>query len=355
MSGAVSFPELSLRRRPALFDALLAHPFEQDVVEARFGDRRGWVVIDPVHARDLLRRRDLTKGRSARSRGAVGGYPSLDGAAFHRARSDVVVALSRAASDSTAMAASLAVTIGSSPPPLAQAPAAFTRWMLHDLAGGDSSAVELNLLTSGIAAASSDAESAQAGTSLGRETHDDRAALVSALSALVAEADTAFLSSLRASGWSADRIVEELIVLALAGWESTAAAVTTALALGLGTRPGETEVSELLRLYPPSWLIVRELTGDEPFGSAGDLLVVSPWLTHRSAAWREPLRFDPERTDAVAPLPFGSGPRRCPADLYARRQISVALGAFGGGQPRPARPALIGRRSAALIPNEETT
>lgn len=355
MSGAVSFPELSLGRRPALFDALLAHHFEQDVVEARFGDRRGWVVIDPTYARDLLRRRDLAKGRSARSRGAVGGYPSLDGAAFHRGRRDVVVALSRASTDPTAMAASLAATIGSSPPPRSQAPAAFTRWMLHDLAGGDSTALELGLLTNGIAAAFADAEAAQAGTPWGRGAEGDRAALVSALTVRVTDADTAFLSSLRARGWSTDLIVEELVVLALAGWESTAAAVTTGLALGLGTDTGETEISELLRLYPPSWLIVRELTGEEPWGSAGDLVVVSPWLTHRSAAWHEPLRFDPQRTDAVASLPFGSGPRRCPADLYARKQISVALGAFGGGETRPARPALIGSRSAALIPDQETT
>lgn len=355
MSGVASFPELSLRRRPALFRELLAHPFEQDVVAARFGDRPGWVVIDPAGARTLLRRRDVAKGRSAGSRGAVGGYPSLDGAAFHRGRSDVVVALSRASADQTAMAASLAATVGSSPPPRAQAPAAFTRWMLHDLAGGDGTAVGLDLLTTGIAAASADAETAQAGTQRGRGADDDRAALVSALTARAVDADTAFLSSLRASGWSTDRIVKELVVLALAGWESTAAAVTTALALGLGTDPGEAEISELLRLYPPSWLIVRELTGEEPWGSAGDLAVVSPWLTHRSAAWHEPLRFDPDRTDAVAPLPFGSGPRRCPADLYARKQISVALGAFGGGEPHPASPALIGRRSAALIPNQETT
>lgn len=355
MSRAVSFPELSLDRRSALFDALLAHPFEQDVVEARFGDRRGWVVIDPTYARYLLRRRNLAKGRSAGSRGAVGGYPSLDGAAFNRGRRDVVVALSRASTEPAVMAASLAATMGSSPPTRAQSPAAFTRWMLHDLAGGGSTALEFGLLTDGIAAASADAETAQAGKSWGQRLGVDRAALVSALTARVADADTAFVSSLRGSGWSTERIVEELVVLALAGWESTAAAVTTALALGLGTNSDEADISELLRLYPPSWLIVRELTGEEPWGSAGDLAVISPWLTHRCSAWREPQRFKPQRADAAAPLPFGSGPRRCPADTYARTQILVALSAFGGGQPRPGRPALIGRRAATLIPNQETT
>lgn len=355
MSDVATFPELTLRQRPALFNALLAYPFEHDVVEARFGRRQGWVVIDPTKARSLLRRRDVVKGRSARSRNAIGGYPSLNGSAFYRGRSDVVVALSRAAADRTAMAASLAATIGSGAPPRDEAPAAFTRWMLHDLAGGDTTALDLGVLMAGVAAATADAETAQTGVSRGRGVNDDRAVLMASLTRRVADADTAFLSSLRASGWATGRIVEELIVLALAGWESTAAAVTTALALGFGTDPDEAKIVELLRLYPPSWLIVRELTGNESWGSVGDLAVVSPWLTHRSTAWHEPLRFDPERMDSVAPLPFGSGPRRCPADLYARTQISVALSAFGGGEPYAARPALIGRRSATLIPNLETT
>ena len=354
MSGVISFPELGLRQRPELFDALIAHSFERDLVEASFGDRRGWIIIDPASARDLLRRR-LPKGRSTASRKAAGGYPSLSGAEFHRGRRDVVVALAHAASDTKSMATSLAASIGPVPPPREDAPAVYTRWMLHDLAGGGSELLDLDVLIDGVEAAVTDAEAAQDGNSAPRDTDISRSVLIRALAERVDDAGTAFLATMRELGWSTPAIVEELIGLALAGWESTAAAVTTARTLGLSESPTAAEVAELLRLYPPSWLIVRQLTGDEPFGASGELAVVSPWLSHRSPAWRDAHRFDPARTDAAAALPFGAGPRRCPADSYARTQIAVALGAFGGAEPRPARPALIGRRSAALIPDPETT
>lgn len=323
------------------------------MVEARFGERSGWVIIDPGTARDLLRRRALPKGRSADSRKAVGGYPALSNAEFRRNRSEVVVALARAAADTASMAATLAATIGSTPPSRDAAPAAFTRWMLHHLAGSDPPALEGDLLLAGIAEMASSAEAAQAGITPKDEANKARDALTIRLAERIDTADTAFLTELRERGWSNSKIVEELLGLALAGWESTAAAVSTALALGFSDSPTKAEISELLRLYPPSWLIVRELTGDEAWGQAGELAVVSPWLTHRSAAWHDAHRFDAARTDDVPALPFGAGPHRCPADLYARTQIAVALREFGGGDPRSSQPALIGKRSAALIPDPE--
>ncbi|WP_165766943.1 cytochrome P450 [Plantibacter elymi (nom. nud.)] len=225
--------------------------------------------------------------------------------------------------------------------------------MLHDLAGGDSAPVDLHVLTAGINAATAAVEAVQAGRPAGSEGHEARTHLASELAQRVEKEDARFVQSLREKGWSTPRIVQELVGLALAGWESTAAAVTSALALGMSATPSAADISELLRLYPPSWLIVRELAGDEPWGLAGELAVVSPWLTHRSLAWRDPKLFDPHRADVVAALPFGGGPRRCPADLYARKQILVALGAFGGGVPQRAHPALVGRRSAALVPFPE--
>lgn len=351
MSRVPSFPELNLSRRPALFDALIAHAFTDDVIEARFGSRTGWVVIDPAMARVLLRRRDVPKGRSAVSRSAVGGYPARTGTNFHRRRSEVVLALTCTAADPTAMASSLAATIGLTPPLRPEAPAAFTRWMLHDLTGGESAPVDASVLAEGIAAAEAMAEGAQAGSPPLHEPRSARAALARVLTEHVDAAHSPFLDELRERAWSTHEIVEELISLSLAGWESTAAAVTTALTIGLPARPRTTDVDELLRLYPPSWLIVRTMTGDEAWGSAGDLAVVSPWISHRSPAWREPERFDPTRTDGPAPFPFGAGPRRCPADLYARTQIAVAVGAFGGRAAGPGRPALLGHRSATLIPD----
>ena len=312
MAGILCFPELSLRHRPELFEALVSHPFEDALVEARFGHRRGWVVLDPLTARGLLLRRDVPKGRSAASREVVGGYPSLTGADFYHARSEVMVALARASTDTAAMSSSLKETIGAVSPLRRVAPAAYTRWMLHDLAGGKSTPIDLEILTEGVTAVTTDVEAAQAGEPSASGVARARDALICGLTERIDNENTVFLAELRSRGWSTSRIVNELIGLAVAGWESTAAAVGTAQALGMGSSPTSAEVSELLRLYPPSWLIVRQLTGDELWGAAGDLALVSPWLTHRSPVWRDAARFDPERTDSVAAFPFGVGSRRCP-------------------------------------------
>lgn len=352
-SGIAYFPELSLRHRPELFTALVTYPFEGSVVQAQFGSRRGWIIIDPVVARDLLLRRSVPKARSSASRGAVGGYPSLSGAEFHRARSEVMVALARASADTTAMAMSLASTIGVVAPHRLNAPAEFTRWMLHDLAGGSNTPIDREVLIKGIAAVTANVEKIQADGYAESDFFGASLALSHELTQRVDSADTAFLTELRKRRWSTPRIVEELIGLALAGWESTAAAVGSALALGMGAAPTSAEITELLRLYPPSWLIVRQLRGDEPWGAPGDLALVSPWLTHRSTAWCDATDFNPERTDSVATFPFGVGPRRCPADRYAHMQIIVALAAFGGGAPCSAYPALIGCRSASFVPVTE--
>lgn len=351
MSQVPSFPELNLGRRPALFDALLSHAFTGEVVEATFGSRTGWVVVDPIMARVLLRRRDVSKGRSAVSRSTTGGYPARTGADFHRRRSEVVLALARAA-DPSVMASSFAATIGAKPPPRAEAPAAFTRWMLHDLIGPATAPVDATGLAEGITAVEAAAEEAQAGSPPSPELQTARAALARVLTERVDAAHSLFIGELRERGWSTHEIVEELIGLSLAGWESTAAAVTTALTIGLPARPNAADIDELLRLYSPSWLIVRTMTGDEAWGSSGDLAVVSPWISHRSPAWREPERFEPARTDDPAPFPFGAGPRRCPADSYARTQIAVAVAAFGGREAVSGRPVLLGHRSAALIPDD---
>ena len=351
MSGVPSFPELNLSQRPELFNALLSHPFESDVVEARFGGRTGWVILDPTRARKLLRRHDLPKSRSAVSREEVGGYAAREAASFHRGRSAVVLGLARSAYDVNALASSLVATIGTVPPDRSKAPAAFTQWMLHDLLGGEP--VDLTTLKQGVTAMEALAESAQTGSPHPYGVTDARAALATTLAERVVEARSPFLDVLRGRGWAILEIVDELLNLVIAGWESTAAAVSTALTVGLPTHTRAADIAELLRLYPPSWLIARTMTGSEPWGAAGDLAVISPWLSHRTSAWRDSERFDPERTNNIAAFPFGVGPRRCPADLYARTQVAVALSVFGGGKPVRGRPALIGHRSATLIPDME--
>ena len=87
-------------------------------------------------------------------------------------------------------------------------------------------------------------------------------------------------------------------------------------------------LDEVLRLYPPAWLVTRRSLAPDSLGGVeipGDALVVmSPWLVHRhAAAWPDPERFDPSRfldADGVrrrdvaamaAYIPFGAGPRLC--------------------------------------------
>ena len=85
---------------------------------------------------------------------------------------------------------------------------------------------------------------------------------------------------------------------------------------------------EVLRLYPPAWLITRRALADDELAGvavpAGALVIISPWIVHRDpGAWPEPERFAPSRfLDAdgsrrrdvpatPAYLPFGAGPRLC--------------------------------------------
>src|SRR4051794_41369367 len=85
----------------------------------------------------------------------------------------------------------------------------------------------------------------------------------------------------------------------LAGWGSTAAAVLSSLSLGVAERLGEEFVlDEVIRLYPPSFMIARTIAHSsegQPF-RPGDLVLISPWLIHRNPrGWSDPLRFDVSR------------------------------------------------------------
>jgi cytochrome P450 len=227
-----------------------------------------------------------------------------------------------------------------------------TTWMLDHLLGPGASPLDSKAVADGVDACERIAEAAQAGVDPSSRDSARRRALHGELALRISTSSSPFLSELRTRGRADDELADELIGLALAGWESTAAVVTSAVTLGLPRQATDAQIAELLRLYPPSWLIVRSLSGDEPWGSAGDLVVVSPWITHRSRAWDDAQRFEPSRPeDEPAPIPFGAGPRRCPADLYARTQLRVALQLWGGAAPQSGTPALIGHRSASLLPN----
>ena len=161
------------------------------------------------------------------------------------------------------------------------------------------------------------------------------------------------IASGSAGGASRERMRDELITLLLAGHETTASTLGWAFHLidehpevaerlhaeavdVLGDRLPEHEdlrkltytvavVEEVMRLYPPVWLLPRIAQADDEIGGyhvpAGSDVVVVPYTLHRHPEfWTDPERFDPGRFDAANPagrppryayIPFGAGPRFC--------------------------------------------
>jgi cytochrome P450 len=161
------------------------------------------------------------------------------------------------------------------------------------------------------------------------------------------------IASGSAEGASRERMRDELITLLLAGHETTASTLGWAFHLidehpevaerlhteaveVLGDRLPEHEdlrkltftvavVEEVMRLYPPVWLLPRIAQADDEIGGyhvpAGSDVVVVPYTLHRHPEfWTDPERFDPGRFDAANPagrppryayIPFGAGPRFC--------------------------------------------
>ncbi|MFC4146087.1 cytochrome P450 [Micromonospora mangrovi] len=149
------------------------------------------------------------------------------------------------------------------------------------------------------------------------------------------------------------RIRDELVTLLLAGHETTASTLSwtlhmldehpqvwerlhaeatsvlggsgpvTADALH-GLRYTTMVIEEVMRLYPPVWLLPRAAIGPDVVGGfpvpAGADVLVCPYTLHRHPAfWDDPERFDPERFDPDRPtdrpryayVPFGAGQRFC--------------------------------------------
>ncbi|MEU4805555.1 cytochrome P450 [Actinosynnema sp. NPDC023587] len=148
------------------------------------------------------------------------------------------------------------------------------------------------------------------------------------------------------------RLHDELVTLMLAGHETTASTLGWAFHLldrhpevrervraearaVLGDRAPVFEdlhalrytamvVDEVVRLYPPVWILPRAAQADDEVGGwfvpAGADVLICPYTLHRHPAfWDRPDRFDPERFGPAAThdrpryayLPFGAGPRFC--------------------------------------------
>jgi cytochrome P450 len=167
-----------------------------------------------------------------------------------------------------------------------------------------------------------------------------------------------------------DALRDEAATIFMAGHETTAAALSWAwymLAKApwaeaavhaevekvLGDRPPTLEdvprldycravIEETLRLYPPVAILGRQAKAADRIGPEGRavevepaaLVIVSPWLLHRSPdLWERPHHFVPERFLGERPaaysyIPFAVGPRICPGLNFGLSEAVLCLAAI---------------------------
>jgi len=144
---------------------------------------------------------------------------------------------------------------------------------------------------------------------------------------------------------SEEDIRNEIVTFIVAGHETVASGMTWAWHL-LGQAPAECEAirqnparashvfDEVLRLYPPAWVITRRALEDIEIEGylipQGALVIVSPWLVHRHpSVWEDSKSFNPDRFADGVPLlgylPFGTGTRICIGREMARFEGPAVL------------------------------
>lgn len=167
--------------------------------------------------------------------------------------------------------------------------------------------------------------------------------------------------------FEAEEMVDQVAIFFLAGHETSASALAWGLWLlaanpkvqkrvaeeaeGLGDNPSFSDLSklpftrdvfrEVLRLYPPVPMMVRENLKPETFRQRnvpeGAQVVLSPWHLHRNDRhWDDPDEFDPDRWQEAegrkaareAYMPFSAGPRVCPGAGFAMAEGVLLLAAF---------------------------
>lgn len=92
-------------------------------------------------------------------------------------------------------------------------------------------------------------------------------------------------------------------------------------------------IEEAIRLYPPSWALVRVARDDNKIGGyivpAGSTVILSQYVVHRSPNyWKQPEVFDPNRfigRRSSAYFPFGVGPRACIGSQLALLETTLVL------------------------------
>lgn len=167
-------------------------------------------------------------------------------------------------------------------------------------------------------------------------------------------------------GMTDQQILDEILIIFVAGFETTTNALTFCLYLlsqdaavlqklkqevsqiKLSDNPSVREVmgmryvtqviSESMRLFPPAWFIDRVALDDDEINgetvAKGEIIALYTYGLHRSPDyWSEPDRFDPDRFSAENKhkitantfLPFGKGPRLCIGAQFAQMEMNLVL------------------------------
>ncbi len=185
------------------------------------------------------------------------------------------------------------------------------------------------------------------------------------------------------------QIADNLLGFVLAGYETTAAALTWTLYLisaddatearllseyNTASETGTTAlafteqvISEALRLYPPAFMLTRVAARGTRLGAyrikRGQRINIPIWAIHRNPKnWPQPHAFIPERFAAERPdpprytyMPFGAGPRICIGVAFAQTEIRCILATL---LPKvkirpPKRDRVWPKTELALVPHEK--
>ena len=97
-------------------------------------------------------------------------------------------------------------------------------------------------------------------------------------------------------------------------------------------------IEESMRLYPPSWQVMRQAIADDELGGyhipAHTIIFWSQYVVHRHPAFWEnpeefrPLRFAPaevKKRHNYAYIPFSGGPRICIGNTFALAEMQLIL------------------------------
>jgi len=162
---------------------------------------------------------------------------------------------------------------------------------------------------------------------------------------------------------SQEQILDEILILIIAGHETTANALTWTLYLlaghpdemgklrqstrdlgimeCVGNKCLEAVIHESMRLYPPAWITDRVALEDDAFNGysypKGTILALFYFGLHRSERhWEDASSFRPDRfmgqngakEKARVYYPFGGGPRLCIGNNFAMAEMAICLQEF---------------------------